>query len=103
MKKYFLGMLAFMIAVASVAFTTAPKKTTYVHIFEGPSDASLSNIALWQYEQPAEPSGCSEQDETACYVVSDKNEAQFKAFLSGKTAFSQLIVSGTSVITRENQ
>ena len=54
MKKYFIGMLALVLAVGFSAFTTAGKSklTNYVFSFQGTptDDNDVKDLSLWQYE-----------------------------------------------------
>lgn len=100
MKKNLLPLCALAIAITSVAFTTRPFQIDYFHIFNGASDANLNNQGSWTYEAIILPSNCSGLDETICYVMCNKNEAEFRNYIHGKTKWNQFMQSCTAY-TRE--
>ena len=76
MKRYLFGVVAIIMAVSAVAFTT-PKKTVDMYVFEFDSNQSYSvanvqNISntYWQYKG-INGSLCANIDEKACRVKVD--------------------------------
>lgn len=76
MKKYFLGILAAVVALGSVAFTNATKKVAprvavTLHFVGDPLvQADVENESLYQ-ESPANPPSCDAVPDKACEIVTD--------------------------------
>ena len=86
MKKYLFGAIALFIAVASVAFTTAPKNTeTLYFVFTGDSDSQLNDPGEWDPIEATEiPEGCEESNIKVCYVATEE-----ESFLSLVTSVEE--------------
>jgi hypothetical protein len=84
MKKYLFGAIALFIAVASVAFTTAPasKTTDIYYVFNGGSDDDMDVIDNWEYVGTSAPSTCLGSDETVCFIKTSRTTTQFESYIN---------------------
>lgn len=103
MKKYLPGLYAFIIAIIGLAFTVRPSaKAEHIYVFNGSSDAVLSNRDCWQHTNYRPPESCSEVNETICYIITDRDETSFYNFIAGKTCWTQFLTEDViEIYTRE--